>query len=120
MIPLLLALVLSSPAPPKAEVVEVNHYHDANGEHVFDQVIFYSWSAQRKRFDVREWRLAKCESMYPVWRRNSWLTRWHEDGVMREVVASSRRETWTQYDPELTERKHLHETQRLPLFGVAK
>ena len=121
MITILLTFALSlTPQPVTVDLVEVNHYHDARGEHVFDQVIFYSWSAQRKRYDVREWRLAKSQSMYPTWRRNRWLTRWHEDGVMREVVASSRRETWTAYDPELQERKQLEQEQRLPLFGVAK
>jgi hypothetical protein len=51
----------------------------------------------------------------------AWLMRWHDDGVMREVVASSRRETWTTgYDPELQERKQLQQEQRVPLFGVAK
>jgi hypothetical protein len=119
MIAFLLAFVLgtSMPQPIAVELVEVNHYHDShNGEHVFSQLIFYEWSTQRKRFDIREWRLIKSESMYPVSTRNGWFLRWHDDGVMREVKISSLRETWTKHDPELIERDYLPQDQRLPLF----
>lgn len=118
MIAVLLALVLGTtqPQPTKAELVEDNHYHDARGEYVFDQLIFYEWSPQRKRFDIREWRLIKSESMYPVPKSGRWFLRWHDDGVMREVKINSLRKTWTQHDPELVEREYLPQDQRLPLF----
>lgn len=118
MLAVLFALVLGStqPQPVKIDLIEINHYHDANGEHVFDQLIFYEWSSQRKRFDVRDWRLLKNDSMYPVPKRGRWLLRWHDDGVMREVDITSVRESWTQYDPELVEREYLPQDQRLPLF----
>lgn len=117
MIALLLALVLGTTQPTvKAELVEVNHYHDANREPVFSQLIFYEWSAQRKRYDIREWRLIKNQSMYPVPKHGRWLLRWHDDGIMREVTIASVRETWTQHDPELVEREYLPQDQRLPLF----
>jgi hypothetical protein len=117
MIALMLSIALSlTPQPVAVDLVEINHCFNHRGEHTFDQVIFYTWSSQRKRYDVREWRLANRESMYPVWSRSRWLMRWHDDGVMREVVASAKRETWTQYDPEIKERKQLEQEQRLPLF----
>lgn len=99
------------------DLVEVNHYHDARGEHVFDQLIFYDWSKQKRRFQVRAWRLIKTESQLPRrdHRRDVWLVRWHDDGVLREVTSASRRETWTQYDPELIEREFLAQDQRLDL-----
>ncbi len=103
------------------DLVEVNHYHDARGEHVFDQLIFYDWSSQKRRFQVRAWRLIKTESQLPRrdYRQGIWLVRWHDDGVLREVTAASRRETWTQYDPELIERENLPQDQRLDLSRVA-
>lgn len=118
---LLLTLVLPSPfdlqvKTARVDLVEVNHYHDTRGEHVFDQLIFYDWSTQRKRFDVRDWRLLKSESMIPMAKRGHFFIRWHDDGLLREVTALSRRESWTQYDPELLERDHLHQEERLPLF----
>jgi len=101
----------------KVDLVEINHYHDARGEHVFDQLIFYDWSSQKHRFQVRAWRLIRTESQLPRrdHRAGNWLVRWHDDGVLREVTAASQRETWTQYDPELIERENLPQDQRLDL-----
>jgi len=103
------------------DLVEVNHYHDARGQHVFDQLIFYDWSSQKRRFQVRAWRLIKNENQMPRrdHRNGNWLVRWHDDGAMREVTATSRRETWTQYDPELVERDNLPQEQRLDLSSWA-
>jgi len=102
------------------DLVEVNHYHDARGEHVFDQLIFYDWSRQKRRFQVRAWRLIKSESQVPQrdYRLGNWLVRWHDDGILREVTATSRRETWTQFDPELIERENLPQEHRLDLTPV--
>jgi len=103
------------------DLIEVNHYHDARGQHVFDQLIFYDWSSQKRRFQVRAWRLIKTENQMPRrdYRTGTWMVRWHDDGVMREVTAASRRETWTQYDPELVERENLPQEQRLDLSSWA-
>lgn len=102
------------------DLVEVNHYHDPRGQHVFDQLIFYDWSSQQRRFQVRAWRLIKSDSQLPLrdHRTGTWMVRWHDDGVLREVTAASRRETWTQYDPELIERENLPQEQRLDLSPV--
>lgn len=107
----------SSVVKDTVDLVEVNHYHDARGEHVFDQLIFYDWSSQTRRFQVRAWRLIKSDNQLPRrdFRQRNWLVRWHDDGVLREVTAASRRETWTQYDPELIERDNLPQDQRLDL-----
>ena len=99
------------------DLVEVNHYHDARGEPVFDQLIFYDWSRQKRRFQVRAWRLIKSENQLPRrdHRDGHWLVRWHDEGLLREVTAESHRETWTRYDPELVERDFLPQEQRLEL-----
>lgn len=99
------------------DLVEVNHYHDPRGQAVFDQLIFYDWSHQKRRFQVRAWRLIKSESQLPRrdHRDGHWLVRWHDEGLLREVTAVSHRETWTRYDPELAERDYLPQEQRLEL-----
>jgi hypothetical protein len=115
---LLFALPGSKPAlEDHVDLIEVNHYHDSRGEHVFDQLIFYDWSSQKKRFQVRAWRLIKSESQWPRRRypAQDFLVRWHDDGVLREVTSEARRETWTQYDPELIEREYLPQDQRIDL-----
>lgn len=104
------------------DLIEYNHYHDSNMNLIFDQVIFYNWSSQRKRFDVIAYRLVKSESQIPVKKKKGYLTRWHDNhsdsdhvDVLREVTSSSRRETYTQYDPEGLERNFLSQHQRIGL-----
>lgn len=99
------------------DLVEVNHYHDEQGRHVFDQMIFYDWNPHQRRFHVRAWRLIKEPTQVPRLdsRRNVWRVVWHDAGVLREVTADSHRETWTQYDPELINREHLAQDHRREL-----
>jgi hypothetical protein len=61
---------------------------------------------------VRAWRLLKSPSQIP--RRDGPLfsTVWHDGDVLRRVRCRSVRETWTQYDPELLERKFLPKDKR--------
>ena len=103
------------------DLVELNHYHDEAGRHVFDQLIFYDWSGRMSRFQVRAWRLIKSPSQIPRrdYRRRRWQVLWHDTGVLREVTAGAYRETWTQYDPELVEREYLPQEQRAELTRVA-
>ena len=116
MIALLIAAVSLTPQATVVDLVEVKHYHNETGKHVLDQLIFYSWSPQLKRYDVRGWRIIACESMYPVRRGDGYVVRWHDDGVMREIFAKAKRETVTKHDPELRQRERLPESDRKPLF----
>ena len=118
---ILMALVSAVTKPntlrDHVDLVEVNHYHDDSGRHVFDQLIFYDWSPVRNRFDVRAWRLIKQPNQLP--RRNHaenvWRVIWHDVGVLRIVEADAHRETWTQYDPELVNREYLPQEMRKDL-----
>jgi hypothetical protein len=119
MIPFLLLLslpIVPTVQPTHVDRIEFNHYSSASGDHVFDQLIFYDWSNQRKRFDVREWRLVKDESMVPRRCRDGWRVVFYDGGIPREVVSKSMQETFTSYDPETLERDKLPQDQRLPLF----
>jgi hypothetical protein len=114
MIHLLLLLATFAPSPIQVDVIEINTTPSIH------QLIFRDWSAQRKRHDVRAWRLIRNDAMQPVPHGDKWVVRWHEDGVMREVIAGSRRVTSTSKDPEYEERKHLAETDRLPLWSETR
>ena len=46
-------------ARESVDLIEVNHFYDEHGRLVFDQVIFYDWSAGDARYNVRAWRLVK-------------------------------------------------------------
>ncbi len=102
----------------EVDLMEVNHFYDQHGKHVFDQVIFYEWNNADSRYHVRAWRLIKEGSQYPVrdWLRGGYTATWHDEGLLRTVRAESIRETWTQHDPEIAEREHLPEGQRRRLY----
>jgi hypothetical protein len=119
----LIALLLLSIVPRECELrescdlVELNHFYDENARLVFDQDIFYDWSPHDGRYQVRAWRLVKCDGQIPVrdWQRGGYVTRWQEFEMPREVRSQSIRETWTQYDVELVERDFLAKESRREL-----
>lgn len=102
----------------KVDLVEWNHFLDDSGREVFQQVVFYDWSRTNRQFEVRAWRLIKDPSQRP--RRHggadSYLIRWRDKHVTREVLAKSMRRTWSQEDPERANRRLLPEDDRRPLF----
>jgi hypothetical protein len=122
----LLACLCGSPpredvASEQVDLVEVNHFYDDQGRHVFDQVIFYDWAEGHSRHMVRAWRLVKNPAQLPQrnWKDGSYTALWHDNEVLRKVQAKSMRESWTQYDPELAEREYLPKEKRKEL-QVAK
>jgi hypothetical protein len=102
------------------DLVEVNHFYDEQGRLVFDQTIFYDWSADNGRHMVRAWRLVKNPAQLPQrdWNDGGYVSIWHDGDVLRHVRATSIRETWTQYDPELVEREFLPKEHRKELRVV--
>lgn len=89
------------------DLIELNHFYDEHGRLVFDQVIFYDWSAADCRYNVRAWRLVKNPAQLPQrdWAKGCYSAMWQDGEQLRQVQAKSFSETWTQYDPELLERQ---------------
>ena len=102
----------------RVDMIELNHFVDEEGREVFQQVIFYDWSTEHKRFHVRAWRLVKKPSQVPKrrWDPPMYQCTWNDERVLRQVWAPSMRETWSQQDPERVNRTLLPEDQRIPLF----
>lgn len=105
------------------DMIELNHFHDAQGRAVYDQVIFYEWSASRQVFHVRAWCLVEKDkplAKQPVFSNASRLTtvRYYdaESKIERSVSSRIYRETWTQYDPERTNKRLLDESERMALY----
>lgn len=121
LLPLLLALL---PSPDIIEehvdLIEVNHFHDENGKLVFDQLIFYDWSPLEGHYHVRAWRLLKANEQLPArdYRTGEFSSVWHDGDVLRRIVAQATKETWTQHDPELTEREFLAKEKRRDLVKL--
>jgi hypothetical protein len=102
------------------DLVELNHFYDEHGRLVFDQLIFYDWSAAEERYHVRTWRLVKHPGQIPErdWRCGCWRCCWQDGEQRRLVIAAAQRETWTQYDPELVEREYLPKERRRELRTI--
>ena len=77
--------------------VERNHYFDGDGRLVFSQFVFWDWDG---RHNVAAWRLEKDE-----FRFHPPIVTWSENDRVRQVRGAYWRESWTQYDPELAERR---------------
>lgn len=105
-------------AVERVDLVEVNHFFDDQGRHVFDQMIFYDWSQDVGRYQVRAWRLVKSPTQFPQrdWEQGNYLSIWQDGEVLRKIRAASARESWTQYDPELVEREYLPKELRRDLY----
>lgn len=122
-----LAAVWLSPqdevATDQVDLVEINHFYDEQGRLVFDQIVYYEWSHEHGRFQVRDWRLLKSSAQIPLrsWRDGVYVSEWNDfkqrDGL-RRVEAKLIRETWTQYDPELVERGFLPQEKRRELRRI--
>ena len=108
----------------RVDLIEINHFYDENGKHVFDQIIFYDWCNKDCRFHVRAWRLLKKPTQVPSrnWQNGDYVAVWHDTGdVLRRVRGATICETWTQYDPELHERQFRPKDKRRDLsrFAIA-
>ena len=99
------------------DVIELNHFYDEEGRHVFDQYIYWDWCVDKwcgGQHHVVDWRLAtKRTDMLP--RRavgGGFVQTWHDSGVLREVRSLSFSQTWSDYDRELVERDRLPVAER--------
>jgi len=106
----------------RADLIEVNHYFDENGELVLDQVIFWQSDGDQGDFRVLDWRFKKSEQQVPRrdWHRGGFVTIWLDGMHLRRVRAPDFRETWEQFDPEVHDRRFLPQHQRTGLSHVGK
>ena len=102
----------------KVDLVELNHFLDDQGREVFRLVIFFDWSRKNRQFEVRAWRLIKQPSQLPRTdhRGSGYTVTWQDNSITRQVIASAKRETWSQQDPERVNRSRLPENERRPLW----
>lgn len=104
-------------ASDRVDMMEVNHFYDEKGKLVFNQIIFFDWSAPDSRYMVRDWKLVKSKSQMPVkdTRTGDYVIVWYDGDLLRVVRCPLIRETWTQHDPELIEREYLPKERRAML-----
>jgi hypothetical protein len=83
------------------DMIELNHYFDNRGQHVFDQVIFWRVDASTRRYQVRGWKICNSQNDYPTRNANGLASIWLGfDHAALKVRSKQFRESWTQVDPE--------------------
>lgn len=105
------------------DLIEVNHFYDCEGRLVFNQIIYYDWSHDDARYQIRDWRLLKDHDQIPTrdWRNGGYRSEWvdfKQRNGLRSISAVSVRETWTLHDPELDERAILAQEKRKELTRI--
>ncbi len=113
----------AKPLSERVDLIELNHCLDDLGRHTFDQVIFYKWSPDYRRYHVVAWCLVENDlSRLPtrVAGTNDVVVNWYDRDAhsQRQVRSSLYRETWSQNDPERLNRKLLDEKYRTSLIRV--
>ena len=92
------------------DVLEINHVV-ADGVLVFTQVIYWRWEADN-RLHASAWR--RVEAEHRVNRRGGIYTdTWTRDGKIYKVRSRGFRERWSDFDPELMDRKEWPECRRV-------
>lgn len=95
------------------DLIELNHkYCDVTGRLQFDQVIFWEWSPDYRRYDAVGWGLINDRHSLDELpdKRGKWYfcsVNWHRSGISKSqrFRALLYRETHTTYDPEQASRK---------------
>jgi hypothetical protein len=109
------------------DLIELNHFYDQQGRHVYDQVIFYERTPDTGRFQVRAWCLVEDRDALnrrPV--KNSETQRYQVDWLdndqrlMRKITSHLYRESWSQIDPERVNKKIYDERLRILLVQNPK
>lgn len=117
---LIIASVLFGNSAGRAErietvdVIEINHAY--SGESLtFTQVIYWRWEKDNRLHAVA-WR--RVEAEYRVNRvQGIYRDEWTRDGVRYKVRSKGFRERWSDYDPELLDRKEWPVSRRY-FFGL--
>lgn len=105
-------------ATDHVDAVEVNHFHNSDGDLVFSQTLFREWD-----FDdhyIAAWRIStnRQGQQMSIGGRQQLL--WAGPNGVRRVFTDRIFETWTQNDPEIDERNARPRAERRGLFGRTK
>jgi hypothetical protein len=120
----LLSIRLASPGHTSecVDLIELNHFYDAQSRLVYDQVIFYGRAPETGRFQVRAWCLVEDReelNRRPVKNEETGLYQvdWFDTDqrLRRKITSRLFRESWSQVDPERANKRILDERLRLSL-----
>ena len=111
----------SGVARDRCDLIELNSFYDDYGRLTFQQIIFYDWSHDEGRYQVRAWRLVKHPAQLPQrdWINGGYVTTWSDGELLRVVRCGEVSETFTQFDRELAERDALPKERRAELTTMS-
>ena len=105
----------------RVDLIERNAYYDQDGKLLLTQALFFEWCDREARYQVLAWRLIKTPANEPrPCRDGGYEMIWSEGGKLLRVTAPAMRESFTQFDPEIAEQKHLPKDQRKGIFRKGK
>lgn len=109
------------------DLIELNHFFDQQGRLVYDQVVFYERAPETGRFQVRAWCLVEDREYLnrrPVKNQETELYQvdWFDTDqrLLRKITSRLYRESWTQVDPERSDKKFHDERLRISLIQNPK
>ena len=105
---LALILVCSPYVTDKVNLIEVNYYHNQEGDVLLKQIIFWDWNGEG--LVVVDWRILNKKKV-----TGRYHVKWDDKGTLRHVTAKSYRVTHTYFDPEVANRSILPTDQRRKL-----
>ncbi len=114
---ILLLLPISTPTQT-VDLIELNHYQSADGCQLFDQLIFWEWSPDYRRFDAMGWVILSETSQLPTKNAQGYAVRVNRFGRDYIVRSAKYRETTTQNDPERVNLRMLREDLRRGMIWV--
>lgn len=96
--------------PDTVDVIELNHYYDAECKLVFSQWVFWEWDRESAEYRVRDWRLCRDAREGPEFdaRRARWrlsLSDASQGYALRRIEAIGFSIVHSQVDRELENRK---------------
>lgn len=114
MLLLLLVLGWSLVRQESCDMIELHHMHDANGNPIYEQIIFWDWHHDENKYHVRAWRILTTGER-PERLNKYWRIRWNDSGISRMFIAKHYRESWRQNDPERDDKREHPECLRIAL-----
>ena len=109
------------------DLIELNHFFDQQGRLVYDQVVFYERAPETGKFQVRAWCLVEDREYLnrrPVKNQETELYQvdWFDTDqrLLRKITSRLYRESWTQVDPERSNKKFHDERLRISLVQNPK
>lgn len=111
MVWLILFLPLSTPTQT-VDLIELNHYQSSDGCQFFDQIIFWEWSPDYRRYHAMGWVIVDQPTQLPAKDAQGYAVRVNRFGREYIVRSAKYRETTTQNDPERVNLKLLREDLR--------